>query len=331
MGGSFATHPTIDERIRRVHPRFRRDEYRASRKGVHERSEFAVIDGSGNVVKVASAGAGGLAAAAALVAAPTREHLDHAARLIAAIPLATRERLKSAAGASQVVLALELDEEPKSRQAALAALEARRGAAEARAVAQARDELGRLRRAFVLPLIEMALPALKPLKQKERDALVQDLQAMVESDQRVSLSELVLLTFVRQHLREGAGQAVRSQYDNVGQVAGAAHAVLSLVAHAARGDTAAGFAAGKRWLGIELPAPLPAGELSAGRVTEALERLRVLSPLERPRIVRACLDCAAADGRFNIAEAELVRTVAAALDCPLPPMLQALDPATLAA
>ena len=121
-----------------------------------------------------------------------------------------------------------------------------------------------------------------------------------------------------------------SKFANVSDVALSAHAVLSLVSHASRGDTAAAFAAGKRMLGIELAAPLPISDLSAGRIDQALDELRLLAPLERPRIVRACLDSAQADGRINIAEAELVRAVAAALDCPLPPMLDALDPSTLA-
>jgi uncharacterized tellurite resistance protein B-like protein len=324
LGGSFATHPPIDERIRRVHPRFRRDEYRAARSGVHERREYAVMDGSGNVVKVSKAGPAGLAAAVALATAPTREHIDHAARLLAAIPQATRERMKTPAGAAHVLLGLVLADDPGSHPVELKVLAERRGEAEARAADEACRELARLGRAFVLPLVGMAMPLLKSLKQSERDALVQDLYAMIQADQRVTLREMVFATFVRQHLREGAGRPVASKFAGVADVARSAHVALSLVAHAARGDTDAAFAAGKRMLGIELAGPLPLAELSAGRVEESLEELRLLAPLEKPRIVRACLDSATADGQVNLAEAELVRVVAAALDCPLPPMLDAL-------
>jgi Zn-dependent protease with chaperone function len=52
LGPSFATHPPIDERIRRIHPGFRRDEYRAARGGVYEQHEIAVFDGLGDVVGV---------------------------------------------------------------------------------------------------------------------------------------------------------------------------------------------------------------------------------------------------------------------------------------
>ncbi len=67
------------------------------------------------------------------------------------------------------------------------------------------------------------------------------------------------------------------------------------------------------------------------RLAEALERLRHLQPFQKPRVLKACVEAAAADGKFRLAEMELVRAVAATLDCPLPPVIGALDPATLAA
>jgi Zn-dependent protease with chaperone function len=47
---SFPMHPSIGERIARVDPAFRRDEYRRRRHG--ERGAVAVLDGAGNVVKI---------------------------------------------------------------------------------------------------------------------------------------------------------------------------------------------------------------------------------------------------------------------------------------
>ena len=48
---SFPTHPTLEERIRRVHPRFQRADYRVRRQG--PAPEYAVLDDAGNVVKIA--------------------------------------------------------------------------------------------------------------------------------------------------------------------------------------------------------------------------------------------------------------------------------------
>ena len=54
---------------------------------------------------------------------------------------------------------------------------------------------------------------------------------------------------------------------------------------------------------------------------EALERLRHLAPFEKPRVLKACVEAASADGRITLAEGEVVRMVAATLDCPVPPIL----------
>ena len=187
------------------------------------------------------------------------------------------------------------------------------------------------RRHEALLLLELALPALKQLPQKRRDALVAEVNRRVQADRKVTLAELVQATFLRQHLREGAGKPIATKFRTVDEVAGDAQAVLSLIAHASQGDTAAAHAKGRAILGLAPAAPAAVEELTSTRIVEALERLRHLQPFEKPRVLKACVEAAAADGQFRLAEMELVRAVAATLDCPLPPVIGALDPATLAA
>ena len=91
------------------------------------------------------------------------------------------------------------------------------------------------------------------------------------------------------------------------------------------------FRKGAAVLGLGWQAPLPRAELDTVKVSQALERLRHLSPFAKPGILKACYEAAAADGVFRLAEAELVRMVAATLDCPLPPALAAQDLQALAA
>jgi len=337
LGPAFATHPPIDARIRRVAPRFDAREYRRTRPGVHEHSEVAVLDALGNVVKLIGAEntAGpmvALAAAAALadgVGRPSRAHLDAASGVLAALPRTTRSRMAVAAGAAQVMFALALEGDDAARATELAALEARLGALERAETEAAFGEIRGLGRAFAFPLIELALPVLKAQAQDARDGFVADLTAVIEADRRVTLHEFVLLTFLRQHLRAGAGRAIRTRYRALADVREDARRILSLVAHAARGASAGAFAKGAHWLDLPADALLPLEDMGLAPIGAALERLRVLAPLVKPRVLRACVD-AAADGGFTLAQAEILRAVAATLDCPVPPVLDALDPATLA-
>ena len=310
----FPTHPSILERIRRAHPRFRRDEYRARRHGT--RTEVAVIDGSGTVVK--NLRLDGAAAIVASVGRPAAEHVDYAVRLLARLPLRLREALHRADEAETAMFALALEAEEATREAELQALAARRGA-EARAKAgELYVYVGALARNHMLTLADLAVPAIKEQRQEAREAFLVDLAAVVEADRRVTLREFVLLTLLRQRLREGAGQPIRAQFRRVADVAADAYVVLSLVSL----DTAA-FEKGAAVLKLGWQAPLARETLTTAKVSEALERVRHLAPFEKPALLKACVEAAVADGVFRLPEVEMVRMVAATLDCPVPPAIAA--------
>jgi hypothetical protein len=182
----------------------------------------------------------------------------------------------------------------------------------------------------MLTLAELAVPAIKEQRQKARDRFLLDLAALIEADRRVTLAEFVLLTFLRQRLREGAGQPIRTEFRTIEEVAADAHAVLSLVALGAGAGAQAAYERGAALLKLSSNAPLERDAISTAGVGEALERLRRLAPFTKPLLLKACFEAAAADGVFRLVEAELVRMIAATLDCPVPPLLAAHDPQELA-
>jgi hypothetical protein len=306
-----------------VHPRFLRDDYRARRLGA--RKEVAVLDGSGNVVK----NVGGMDAAVALVATvgrPAAAHVDYAKQLLAQLPPRLHEALHRAEEAEAAMFALALEPNEATRDAELKMLEQKRGAAVRAKVLEMHALVGALARNTMLTLAELAVPAIKEQRQKVRDAFLADFTAVVEADRRVTLREFVLLTLLKQRLREGAGQPIRTEFKKVEEVAAHAHLILSLVSF----DQAA-FEKGAAVLQLGWQAPLARETLSTAKVSEALERVRHLSPFAKPGLLKACFEAAAADGVLRLAEAELVRMVAATLDCPVPPVLAAQDPRALPA
>jgi len=273
----FATHPPLVERIYRAHPRFQRDDYRATRHG--RRREVAVIDGGGNVVKHVR---GDALQVLASIGHPTPQHVDFGTRLLARLPQRLREALHDPQQAERAMFAL-------------GGFAGKGGGLE--------PDIAALAREHMLALAELAVPAIKSRPQQARDAFIAEFGALVESDQRVTLREFLLLTFLRQRLRQGAGQPIATRYRKLAEVEEDQRLVLALLAHAA------GKGSGT--------AP------SAAAVGAALERLRHLAPFEKPKVLKACLDAAYADGSIGVAEGELVRTVAATLDCPIPPLLAA--------
>jgi len=222
--------------------------------------------------------------------------IDFAARLLAELPPPLREALR----------------QPEGAQAAMFAL-----AGQANWLT---PHVQPVARSHMLTLANLAVPAIKAQKQPERDRFLADLAALVVSDRRVTLRELVLFTLLRQRLREGAGQPISTQFQKLEEVATDAHLVVSLVALAAgSGGVQAAFEKGAAVLKLGWRSPLAAEQMTSAKIGGALERLRHLAPFAKPALLKACVESAGADGVFRIAEAELIRMLAATLDCPLPP------------
>jgi Zn-dependent protease with chaperone function len=357
FGGLLDTHPPVEERIKRVHPGFRPGNYRKLRASAAEGAEAEADQTEAKrrqaAVGVLTAGAmlpdgrrgADLSAqwgrsasdSARLVGTLDGGKVDYAARLLKALPEALRDRLRDKNGARAALVALLLAHKDDVMQPQLEAL---KGAglealgAAALALVQHTRPLGA---GFVLPVIDLALPAAKECDALERAELLKALDVVIQADRRVTLLEFVVLTLVRNQL-EPIGKPGAMGRKKLAELKDAVSLVLALVAHAGvrqdatgkRGDVLqAALAAGAREMGIEITPPT--GTLTLERAGGALEALKDLAPLQKALLVRGLFASVSTDGTIRVMEAGLVRMVCAVLDCPLPPLLESIDPATLAA
>jgi Zn-dependent protease with chaperone function len=319
LAGLFATHPPLEERIRRVHPQFRREDYRA-RRARKEESPKAPVEAKGRR-------SGDLAAAwgrtpvesAALVGTLDAGKVERAAQLVESLPAALRDALREPEGAAAAMLALLLAAPEPAMQQQLAAVPAAL-AARARALAPATRGLGA---EFHLPVIDLALPAVKAAPQAARTELLAALEAVINADRRVSLHEFVVLALAREQL-VARGRVAETR--RISELKEEAATVLALVAHAGtradatgrRGEALqAALGAGARTLGI----PPAETALTLEAANRALEALRALAPMQKGLLVKGLFAAVTHDGTIRVAEAELMRLVGAVLDCPLPPLL----------
>jgi hypothetical protein len=180
--------------------------------------------------------------------------------------------------------------------------------------------------------VALAVPVLKTLDEPARQAFLEALRRVLAADQRLTLSEFVLATILDWTLGPKAKRAGGVRYRALGELAADTGLVLSLLAHSGTRDAAqalAAFARGRE--AMAEPALAPAGEdaLQLSRVSDALERLSMLAPLAKARLLEGFAAAVAADGDVRLMEHELLRAVACVLDCPMPPSIAALDPRLL--
>jgi len=351
FGGIFDTHPPVAQRIRKAHPDFNAATYRAGRAR-------SLVDASpgkgGGKAGAAPAAASGFAAgrrsadeghawgrsageSVAVVGTVEPDQLAYAQRLIASMPEALYARAHEPDGACAVIVALMLapsDEVMKRQLDEARAAGAGRLAQAALALAPEARGLGP---AYRLPLVDLALPAAKKAGTAAQGELIAGLKAVIQADRRVSLHEYVVLTLVRSQLAPHAGPGAAANL-SMKDVEHAALRLLRLVAHAGAHDGAAREAqadaalrAGAAHLGIDVPAQAQAGNFAMDAVDDALRKLKALEPMQKALLVKGLFAAVTHDGTIRVMEAELMRMICAALDCPLPPLLTDVDPATLAA
>jgi hypothetical protein len=98
--------------------------------------------------------------------------------------------------------------------------------------------------------------------------------------------------------------------------------LLSTLALARAGaDPEGAYKQAANTMGLPEPVKLPAERCGLVQLDGALNELAQATPPLKRQVLQACAEYIAADGRVAIAEAELLRATADALDCPMPPLL----------
>jgi Zn-dependent protease with chaperone function len=357
LAGLFGTHPPLAERIARVHTRFDRASYRKARaSAVIELDADSDLSGKKSISKkdaatavlvtVASAGRRGAdlgtqwersaSESAKLVGSMDGAKVDYAARLLNALPPELRESLRDTQGACAALVALLLAPKDEVRKIQLDALDAKGMSALAESARGAEPMTRRLGPAFHMPVVDLALPAVKQAPENARRELVAALEAVIHADRRVSLHEFAVLTLVRNQLAPDAHPGAAGSR-RLAELQGPALVVLSLVAHAgtrqdATGSRAEALQAALRegLAAMGLPDAPAVGALTLEKAAAALDALNTLAPMQKGILVKGLFATVSADGTIRVVEAELMRLVGAVLNCPLPPLLESVDPATLA-
>lgn len=172
-----------------------------------------------------------------------------------------------------------------------------------------------------LPLLELALPALKQLSKSQYETFKQTVNYLIAADGRVSLMEWALSRIVFNQLEPRAPYRKALKLRDCQPECAL---VLSLIVHAgaqnaeeARGS----FQAGAAQLPFDDLQWIPRRDIQLSQLDQAVERLNNLRPLHKPALLKAISRSIFFDQQVSAIEAELFRALADSLDCPVPPIL----------
>jgi Zn-dependent protease with chaperone function len=335
FSGLFATHPPLLNRIQALDPTFNAAQLDQLKQhwmvnpppsGLQEDMAMGAAPALGTLPPPQAAVPAAPAAVAATVGAPTDTTYQRASSLLGQIPEQVLAHARNPHTVVPLVFGLLFSEHQEVRANQHAAIAARHGRAVADAAWQEGGVLLTLHPLLRLPLAEVAFPALRERPEPEQDAVMASVQALIQADGRLTVSEYCLSRLLQEELYEARNRnpSWGKRRFSLGDSRGAAATLLALLAAAGNPHPQAAEQAFHAGIGRLYPQqPLPYAPPPQVTALEPVwPALDGLGPSDKEQLIQAIVTVIGHDGQTTVTELELLRTVCAMLHCPMPPLAE---------
>ena len=329
-----ATHPPLAKRILRIDPdwdgEFDTADETDSPQYEKQAGEKPTISQEALAQKVAAVVTGATMADVAnaidQIGNPKQETIHYARSLIAELPPVVKAAAREPYGARAVIYSLVLDPGRQVRERQLKHLQTHADPGVFGLTHKLLTPMNGLDVKYRLPLIDIAIPALKQLSLAQYRAFRDNLVALIEMDSRVDLLEWSLQKILFNHLDGQYFKLSRAKtgHSNARQLKREIELILSVMAHASdqdQNEIAAAFSAASKSLEFSELRLVAKNKISLSDLDTALLKLVNLHPLLKPELLKACAVSIVHDNEISPVEIELLRAFSDVLDCPMPPVV----------
>ncbi|EGQ8508460.1 TPA: M48 family metallopeptidase [Vibrio parahaemolyticus] len=303
FSGLFATHPPLDERIRRIEPNW---------DGIYAQHSHAQNTAFDNEQVSGFAVGGGSPASQS--ASPSEQLSETGQQLISQLPPELVDIAREPYSARFIAFALIFDGSDIQREMIKSYVPL---ASQSTLLPWLDYDLPLHLR---FPLLELALPALKSLSEAQKISLCKVLRELSETDNQYSLAEWCVINLLEKQLLASFGFI--KQHKTLKQLEESVFWLLrelAWVSHSQADKAQRAYHCALAHLGFPEVKLEPANSnwhLSRA----ALELLLQLKPKDRRMFVKACRLAIESDGEITVAEGELYRVIACFLEVPEPPL-----------
>lgn len=324
----FATHPPLEERIRRLdpsfHPELAMTETEATTQRIPTSSTVSAVSAfaTNNRISVQPN------SIISSVGTITDAHLAYAAEVIRRIPSSLIEALSDPQRTQAVVYALLLSKDKNIREIQLATLTERTDASLSSILLNYKTLAQDLEPALKFPVLDIAISTLKELTRSQYNDFKQNILSLITADKQIDIFEYTLQRMIMRHLEPLFEKTPISviRYRSLNAVVNPCVKLLSCLAYWGAESTENAVNAFRNAINTLMDDSdaftiLPRNECSLQSLDETLKILAEATPAIKKRVLEACVACIAYDGYVTVREAELIRAVADALECPVPPIL----------
>ncbi|TOD61757.1 Zn-dependent protease [Vibrio parahaemolyticus] len=303
FSGLFATHPPLDERIRRIEPHW------DGSYAQHSHAQNTAFDNE----QVSGFAVGG-GSPASQSASPSEQLSETGQQLISQLPPELVDIAREPYSARFIAFALIFDGSDIQREMIKSYVPL---ASQSTLLPWLDYDLPLHLR---FPLLELALPALKSLSEAQKISLCKVLHELSETDNQYSLAEWCVINLLEKQLLASFGFI--KQHKTLKQLEESVFWLLrelAWVSHSQADKAQRAYHCALAHLGFPEVKLEPANSnwhLSRA----ALELLLQLKPKDRRMFVKACRLAIESDGEITVAEGELYRVIACFLEVPEPPL-----------
>ncbi len=315
LAGMFATHPPLEERIRRLDPSFQANVAQTRPPAQAQQGPVAGLAAAAGSPAAAahrfSQQAGSLPETAVQQAGQLRSTLE--TRLV--------EAAHHPAQAPALLMALLLDDAPLIRQKQLDVIDLEWNP-ETRALTESlAEQLAGVSEAQRLPLMEMAFPQLRRRGVRELQRLQQVLDKLARMDGKISFREFALSQMLQTLIQDSLHPNRSTRHCRLKQRREALATLLSVLAASGSRSEQQAHAAYADGMQLLFPMQPPAFRLPKRWVDEtakALQQLDCLHPLDKENLLQALHTVVHHDQIVTVSEREMLRAICSSLHCPLP-------------
>jgi len=345
ISGLLATHPPLVERIRAIEPHFNPDEFaqiarRWAREEQGERQRQMAAQETeqdrsalklpgmealpGTEVLPAAVVAG---AVLADLSQPSSAQLGQVARLIEALPADLYQAAHEEQLAPLVVLFPLLNERDAVRERQYAIIEELLGASAVKQLRHWREAGNRLEPVQRMPLLDLALSALRHRPRRQLEHLSQVIDRLVHADGRISVFEYALGKLFESYLHDvlnppQSETGGRRKLKNSQPALQTLFSVMAGIGSDHEDQSRRAYHAGmNRLLSMTHYPDYAPPEDWPRALDAALAQLDQLKVMIKEGVVEALVYTISHDDQISVAEVELLRAVCATLHCPIPPLL----------
>jgi len=324
----IATHPPLDKRIIKVDPQWDGKYYFKQDTADQVKEKPETLTTQQRAETVVNTIVTGVALGAAVnnlsqVGQPNDRQLDYAQSLIKQIPWPLVDAARDPYGARAIIYSLVLDNDIGIRRQQMLALKEFGDDGIYELTGKILQEVDKMDSKIRLPLVNLCMSALREMSLKQFQLFRKNLMSLIKMDSKIDLFEWALQKILIRHLDSAflTAKPTKTKYSQLQKLHKETELLLSVLAYSGNTDIEKAnqaFIQATSETEIKNIALLPKEEISLNQLNNAIDKLNMLKPLLKQKLLNACLVCVSVDGEIIQVEMELMQAISDALECPMP-------------